>query len=70
MVKNGICFGGESKQNALFLEDVPCGDAPMPSVYGMGPDQWRIQNSGEHLRWSFFAEIINGYTFTCGESRY
>ena len=37
MVKNGICFGGASKQNALFLEEVPLKNAPMSPIYRIGP---------------------------------
>ena len=45
MVKNGFCFGGASKQNALFLEDVPWKSVPMSQYMDRdytGRDYWSI----------------------------
>ena len=39
MVKNGICFGAASKQNAFFFkEEVPLKNASMPPIYRKGPE--------------------------------
>ena len=32
------------------MEDVPQKNAPMPSIYRIGPDQWHVQNPGEYLQ--------------------
>ena len=37
MVKNDICLGGASKQNALFSENVPPKNAPIPPMSRIGP---------------------------------
>ena len=37
IVKNNICLGGASKQNALFSENVLPKNAPMPSMSRIGP---------------------------------
>ena len=37
MVKNGICLGGASNQNALFFEKCAPQNAPMPSLSRIGP---------------------------------
>ena len=36
MVKNGICFGSVSKQNALFSKKCATNNAPMPSLSRIG----------------------------------
>ena len=38
MVKNGICLGGASKQNALFSEKCAPKYAPIPSPSRIGLD--------------------------------
>ena len=37
IVKNNICLGGASKQNALFSENVPPKNAPLPPMPRIGP---------------------------------
>ena len=37
MLKNGICLGGASKQNAFFPEKCAPKNAPMPSLSRIGP---------------------------------
>ena len=38
MVKNGICLGGASDQNALFPEKCAPENVPMPSLSRIGPE--------------------------------
>ena len=37
MVKNDICLGGSSKQNAPFLKKITPKNAPMPLMSRIGP---------------------------------
>ena len=55
MVKNDICLGGASKQNAFFSKNVPQKIAPMPLMSRIGPGQWTATSESS---FSFSYNII------------
>ena len=64
MVKNDICLGGASKQNALFSKKGAQKNAPMPSLSRIGPAcNFRILRFHRTLRLVTFFLFIMRVTF-------
>ena len=58
MVKNDICLGGASKQNAVFFRKCALKSAPMPPMSRIGPDRNFHVNFLKLLRTPFFIEHL------------
>ena len=57
MVKYGICLGGASNQNALVSKKCAPQNAPMPSLSGIGPDEYNSFQCLVYIFSSFLAML-------------